>query len=737
MHKAKISRRSFLKQSAGATGLATGALVISLSATPQVLAQDSDTSGAVTPCLRFTEDGGIFVCVPIPDMGQGMITTAAQIIAEELDLDLDTVEIEMMAFQGHANADGRAAEGPMPQGAGGSLSTMTVWGPLRRTAAFARELFLYGAASHWNVPQRHLTTEDGHVVDKRSGQLVAYKDLIPYTRGASYTVQPHSAQPKSRDQYSRIGKDQPNLHGRAIVTGEPLFGIDAEIPDMLHGVIRRCPHLNGSLVSYDREAILAQPGVRHVIEMQRFPEDRARSKVIAEGVAIIADSYWQARRAADAAEIEWDGSRAAADGSEEMYARMADHLESGEPAGSTSGGDVEAAFAAAAQTLEATYSHPHWAHTCIEPHNCVADVREDSAKIWTSHQSITESINAAARATGLEIHQIESNVLRCGTGLGRKYTPDFVMEACILSKEIGAPVKVTWSREDEMEQDLLNPSAMYKIRAALDADGALTGWHLRSAADGWIRVAAQEPPVGLIDHYLGEWGFIENNVSRGAWRGPQHNTAAWVIQGFLDEVAHAAGQDPLDFLIALYGRKEALKLDTWPFPLLEFPRFQEMLREVAQRADWGREMPDGWGQGIAIYHTFSGTCAHVVELEMLSDSDYRVHKVTSVIDCGLAVNPLGVRAQVESGINDGLCAAKYGNYRFEAGRPVTTNFDSYQKMRIGEAPPDISVHIMDFGDDTPRGTGEVALPPVIPALTNAIFAASGKRIRTLPIAKAL
>ncbi|WP_286830657.1 MULTISPECIES: xanthine dehydrogenase family protein molybdopterin-binding subunit [Kordiimonas] len=727
-----VSRRSFLKSAAGTT-----ALILSISSTPSVLATDTDNSGNVTPCLRFTEDGQIFVCVPIPDMGQGMITTAAQIIAEELDLDPNQTGIEMMAFQGHADAEGRASEGPMPQGAGGSLSTMMVWGPLRHTAAYARDLFLHAAAIRWSVPLNHLETRNGAVYNKNTKVSLPYKYLVSDTRRTDYTVLRGNATPKAAKDRTLIGKDQRNVHATAIATGQPIFGIDSDIPDMKHAVIRRCPHLNGSLVSYDRDALLALPGVKHVVEIARRPDDLSRPRILPAGLAIIADSFWRAKKAADMAEIEWDGSRAAGESSAVLKARMAEHLETGEVADSKEGGDLAKAMAEADKVIEATYYHPHWAHACMEPHNCIADVKADSAEIWTSHQSITESINAAAAATDLPISKITSNVMRCGTGLGRKYAPDFVMEACILSKAIGAPVKVTWTREDEMEQDHVNPSAMYRMRAAVDAKGRLTGWHVRTAADGWIRNAAMEPPMGLVDNYRGEWGYIENNVRRGPWRGPQHNTAAWVIQGFLNEVAIAAGKDPLDFLLDLYSRKDFQKLDTWPFPLLEYERFRKILKAVAKDARYGRRMPDGWGQGIAIYHTFSGTCAHVVEIEMIGDTDYRVHKVTSAIDCGLAVNPLGVRAQVEGGINDGLSAAKYGNFRFEDGVPVTNNFDSYQMMRIGEAPPEINVRIMDFGDEDPRGTGEVALPPLIPALTNAIFAASGKRVRTLPISENL
>ena len=255
-----LSRRGFLKSAAGTT-----ALVISIGATPIVLASDADNSGNVSPCIRFDSNGQIFLCVPIPDMGQGTFTAAAQIIAEELDLDLTTTSIEMMTFQGHADASGMATEGPMPQGAGGSLSIMTLWGPLRRSAAYARELFIYAAASQWGVPSKQLTTTNGMVVDRRNKKELAYKDLVARTRAAQYTVVPESAKPKARKSYTQIGKDQPNIHAHDIVTGKPLFGIDVEIPGMLHAAIRRCPNLNGSLVSYDREALVSMPGVRHVV----------------------------------------------------------------------------------------------------------------------------------------------------------------------------------------------------------------------------------------------------------------------------------------------------------------------------------------------------------------------------------------------------------------------------------------------------------------------------------------
>ena len=729
----QVSRRSFLK-----SGVKLGTLAIALSATPSVLAANNAGSGNVTPCLRFTEDGRIILCVPVPDMGQGMITTAAQLIAEELDINLDTVELEMMAYQGHTDKAGKAVEGEMLQGAGGSWSTIGIWGNLRHTAAFARALFIDAASAQLDIPSRYLRTEDGMVVDTRGGRKIAYSKLVNRAQHASETFSLGSVEPKPIRDHKIIGKARRDLNARAIAMGEPLFGLDVDVPGMLHAAIRRCPNLDGTLKSFDRNALLAMPGVQHIVEIKRIPADRSKPRIVAAGVAVIANSYWQARSAADSMTVRWDGEISAMDDSVILKSTCMEALENSEMEQAEKGGDITKGFANAEKTVEATYFHPHWAHTCIEPQNCIADVKSETAEIWVGHQSMTGAINAVVDATGLSADKVSCNLYRMGTGFGRKYVRDFVMEAAILSKKVKAPVKVTWSREDEIEQDYVNPMAAYKLKASLDANGELTAWHIRCASDALLWGAPRELPCGLIENYLGESVQIDNRVRRGAWRGPQHNTGGWVIQSFLNELAFSVGKDPLEFLLELYSRKEVVKLTSWPHPRLETSRFIALLKKVAKEAGFGKKMPKNWGQGIAVHHTFSSTCAHVVDLEMLDNGkNFRVHKVTSAIDCGLVVNPLGVKAQIESGINDGICAALYGNLVFERGVPINNNFDSYQKMRIGEAPPVINSFLMDFGDKLPRGTGEVSLPPIIPALTNAIFAASGKRIRTLPIAENL
>lgn len=725
-----LSRRSFLKSGAGAC-----ALVLAISKTPYLLADDAPANtGHVTPCIHFDDEGNITLYVPTPDMGQGMMTTGAQMIAEELDLDMDQVDVELMPFVGKYDTDGRAVMDRFYLGAGGSGSTMRIWNQMRNTAAFARDLFIEAASRRWQTSKPNLHIENGHVVNQLSGERLPYKDLVDLARNfMNGSLIAENSKPKPSNTYSIIGQDQRNVHSTHIVTGKPLFGIDAEVPGMLHAVIKRCPHLRGEVKSYDDTQAHRMPGIRDVVQIARIPEDPSGWRRVAAGIAVVADSYWQAKKAADSLEIEWDSGVAVEDDTEILKRKALENLETAEMETTIEEGDLDAAFEAANTVHEATYYHPHWAHACMEPHNCVADIKDDRAEIWVGHQFHGTAINAVADITGLPAQKVKANFYRMGTGLGRKNEEDYIKEACLISKEIGRPVKVTWSREDEMEQDYVNPMGAYKVRAAVDDKGALSAWHMRASGDVFLRRQTLGFPVRLVDTYKGEALRIPNHITRGAWRGPTQNVAAWIVQSMLNETAIAAGIDPLEFLLTLYSDKPVLKDLNWPNRDHHFDRYVAVLKKAAKEAGYDEPLPDGWGRGIAVNHTFVSVCAHVVDVEMTSASDYKIHKVTSAIDCGLVVNPLGVKAQVESGIIDGICTAKYGNWRLEQGVPVSNNFDSYTKMRMDEAPADIDIHILDMGDTEPRGTGEVSLPPVIPALTNAIYAASGRRVRHLPI----
>lgn len=724
-----LSRRTVLKSGT--------AFVVAVAAQPFLLAENA--AGAdenVTPCLKINNDGSITLCVPIPDMGQGMITTAAQMIADELEVDLDTVDVELMPFLGKVEG-GRAVFERFYQGTGGSGSTIRIWHEVRRTAAYARTILLEAAARSWRTPRHKLHTKEGVIYDTASDRSAPYSDFVGRIGGMEHTIATNSINAKQKSNFSVIGKDQKNVHARKIVTGEPIFGIDADVPEMLHAVIRRSPYLKGDIERYDDTAAMAVPGVQKVIPISRLPEDTAQYRRVAAGVAVVAESYWQAKKAADLLEIEWSGPLTEGDDTEQLLAKCRSALKDAEMSVVAETGDVDAALASASATIDVTYEHPHWAHTCLEPHSCTVHVQGDRAEMWVSHQFMDSAINAASGALGVTPDKITAHFLRMGTGLGRKAEGDFVIEACLIAKTLERPVKVTWSREDEMEQDYVNPIAAYNVKAGADDAGGITAWHLRAAADTRSSTIGREFPNGLVEHFRGEFFQTPNHISRGAWRGPNHNVAAWVIQSALDELAEATRRDRLENLVALYSRDGLIKSQNWPFMDINLERHIAVLKKAAEESGFGKPMPTGWGQGIAVHHTFVSVCAHVVDVEMISNSDYRVRKVTSAIDCGLPVNPLGIKAQIESGIMDGLCAAKYGKWVLDRGRVATNNFDTYAKMRIDEAPSKIDMHIMDFGDEEPRGTGEVSLPPIIPALTNAIFAASGKRIRKLPISENL
>lgn len=724
-----LSRRNFLKSGANLAGLA-----VVVSSAPTLLnAVDDNHNGGIGPCMRFSTDGAPILCVPTPDMGQGTMTAAAQIIAEEMDIDLNTVSVEFMPFVGIIDANGNARDGELTQGAGGSHSMMLLWPALRKTAAYSRALFVHAAANEWNTSADSLKTENGYVINP-NGQKRSYGELLD--AATRVKLKKDSVKPKPIRDYNVVGKNTRNVAVHDIVTGKPVFGLDVDIPNTLHAAIRRCPHLNGKLISFNQSDVEKMPGVKAVLKVDQVIEEDG-FRVISDSVAVVADTYWHARKAANALDIKWDGSAAKNNSTAEILKTCNALVQSGDLKEVARNGDPESAFADAAHVIDVTYTHPSWAHTCIEPHNCTAHVKGDSVEIWVGHQNAGRPANIAKRFAGVMPENVQTHVYRMGTGFGRKYVEDFVGEAVILSKKMQAPVKVTWSREDEIEQDYPNHMGAYRIRAAVDNNGELSGWHIRTGLDTSRDWVARDFPTTAIENSLGEVGMAPNIISHGAWRGPSHNTGAWVVQSALSEAAYAAGKDPYEFLVALYKKSGVIKTPNWPERDVDYSRHVALLEKVANEAGYGKKMPKGWGQGIAVHHTFVSTCAHVVDLEMIGDDDYRVHKVTSAIDCGLAINPLGIKAQVESGIMDGLCAAKYGNLVFEAGVPITNNFDTYRKMRMNEAPPEVNIHIMDFGDTEPTGTGEVSLPPLIPALTNAIYAASGKRIRTLPISENL
>lgn len=717
-----LSRRSLLQLS--------GALFVSLSLTPSLLAAPKDDRD-IGPCLSIDMSGLITVYSPAPDMGQGLITSAAMIIAEELDLDMGSITVKDMPLLMELEEDGHMGFGKFSQGSGGSQSTMRYWDALRQSSAFSRALLLEAAAITWDVHPNTLCTQGGSVHHANSGRNMPYGDLV--LTASTLKIDASKITPKKAADRRILGKDRRSVVAPDIVTGKPIYGIDADIPGMRHAVIRRSPYMKGKIVSSNQDTVAQMKGVLKIVEMPQKPHPNG-GRWLESGLAVVADSFWHAKKAAEGLEISWDSSLSVDTDSIKLRNEAEKTLSSGQPLREAiSTGNIAEEFDAAARIYEHSYYHPNWAHTLLEPPSCIAHVKQDEAEVWAAYQHLNGAPNAAFDLFGINPKKVKVHTYRMGTSFGRKSETDYLAEALYISKEMQEPVKVTWTREDELEQSFPNGMGLYKISAGVNDKGDITAWHVRSAGSVAQAVSTRDFPAPFVKSAKGEAVKIDNEITHGAWRGPGHNTAAWVVQSMLNEIAHAEGQDPLDYLLSLYEGKGKIKSRNWPRGDIDLNRYVAALKEVATASNYKSARPQGWGRGIAVHHTFVSTAAMVVDIEMLGKSDFRVRKVTAAIDCGLALNPIGIRAQVESGIHDGLCAALYGNLTYKNGRVEQRNFDTYQKMRIDEAPPEINTIIMDMGDTKPRGTGETALPPFIPALTNALFDATGIRIRELPI----
>ncbi|PHZ83428.1 xanthine dehydrogenase family protein molybdopterin-binding subunit [Paremcibacter congregatus] len=723
------SRRRFLQMSGAA-----GAFMI---ACPQALmAKGLDTilppmlAGELGMFIRVEADNTVVLGAPIPDMGQGVFTAVPMIIADEFDADWDTVRIEKLKPYVEKDKEGRMAEPAVRQSAGGSHGVRMVWTVMREAGAVARLMMKQAAAQKWKVDVASLTTAKSHVMHAASGRRIAYGDLIDLAISLDVPDVPPLKTPA---EFTLIGHETGNYTAPDIVQGKPLYGYDMQVEGMKHAMIARCPYVDGSVTSYDASDALKIKGVREVVEMKRLPEDMSRQKNIAAGVAVVADTFWAAKKGRDALKITWDKGPKS-DLSNESIEREFDRLLTENKTDvQYESGNVDQALATAAVRLDASYDNPYWAHMCMEPHSCVADVKGDKALIIAGHQGAAWAINPVAAVTGIDGENIDVRLARMGTGFGRKFTGDFVGEAALLSQRLGYPVKVSWTREDEVEQDFFNPKSRHRMQAGLDENGHPVAMHytLATTAGG---MATHNFPAHYIDNYKADRVRFKG-LPTGAWRGPRHNVAGFAVQSFVDEMAHAAGKDPLAFRLSLLEGKGKTAFNDFGADSLDSDRIIGVLKLAAEKAGWGRKLPQGHGMGIANYFTFGGYAAFVVEVKV-DKGALEIVRVTGAVDCGIAVNPLGIKAQMEGGALDGFSAALGQEVMIEEGRVVSNNLDSYQMARINQAPKRVDTYIVESAE-APTGLGEIALPAAIPALCNAIFAASGKRIRRFPIADQL
>lgn len=692
---------------------------------------ESGPSTSLDAHVEIDPEGVVTVTVPRPEIGQGVRTALAMIVAEELGVEWASVRVQQ------ADLDPERYGG---QYAGGSNSVTREWEPLRHAGAAARALLMTAAASRWNVSTEECRSREGTVVHPPSGRSLAYGELVAE---AAELEPPDDPPLRSPEDFSLVGTPRRNLDTREIVTGRMTYGLDVRVPGMLRAAIARAPVYGGRVRRYDGGAARDIKGVKDVIpvDADALPQFPPNNPKMANGVAVLADSTWAAFKGRDALQVEWDHGP----GVEETTAEQIEAW-SGRSRGRgqvlvRDDGDVERALGRAARVIEAEYRVPFLAHTPMEPMNAVADVRDDGCEIWAPTQNPQHCRDVAEIVTGRSPESIQVHVIRSGGGFGRRFYADYVAEAVYLSGRVGRPVQVVWSREADVQYSFHRPAACHYLRGGLDEDGRVVAWsqHLVNAGrsaylnrgdapeeQGQIR--SYNVPASFVPNLRYEYTLAESVVPRGQWRAVQPSALIFVQQAFVDELAHAAGADPLEFQLRLLGEPRPVERGSRSW---DSGRLRAVLETAADRAGWGASLPPDRGRGIAASYANSSFVAHVVDVTVSDAGEVSVDRVVSAVDCGLVVNRAGARAQVEGSIVYGLSAALHGEITVEEGRIVQSNFHDYPPLRIGEM-PDVEIHFLR-GADAPQGMGEPPLPPLAPALTAAIHDATGVRIRRLPV----
>jgi isoquinoline 1-oxidoreductase subunit beta len=737
----KPSRREFLQfAAAGSTGLVLGIYSPAVSA----LVIDSSEPKYFVPnaYLEISPANEVRLWVARSEMGQGVRTSLMMILADELDADWPKIKIEQ------GNWDLKYGD----MTTGGSFSVRSSWDPLRQAGATARAMLISTAASDWKVPASECRTRDGGVYHEKSKRRLSYGELAI---GAAALPVPQNVPLKTPEEYRLIGTKKDRVDGPFIVVGDAHYGIDTKVPGMLYSVVERPPVLGAHVKSFDPARALAVPGVRKVIEVPAielqplFGEERAphsgHQHYLWGGVAVVADSTWQAMAGRKVLKVEWNNGPGADESTEKQRAALVELLK-------TSGkelkriGDPDAAFSSAARTVEAEYETPFVAHAPMEPPNCTASFANGKCEVWAPTQN--PGGMAASLTSVLEIppSAITIHITLIGGGFGRRLNIEYGVEAALVSKTVGAPVKVVWTREDDLRHDYYRPISRHHLRAALDAQNNLIAWSHHIAApstDGTYlggdipdtvgtELAGVGLPNGAVPNYKLEQSFLHTAVLRGYWRAVDTNWNSFAVQSFVDEVAVAAGKDPLQMRreITRTSAKPVAEQDNDNTGPVNVNRLLAVLDLAAEKGDWGKPLPAGRGRGMAEIYAFGCYVAQVAEVTVAKDGSVKIDRVVSAVDCGQAINPDMVKAQIQGGVVFGLSAALFEQITVENGQIEQANFDTFPVLRINDAPR-VEVHIVP-SHETPGGIGEPGVPSAAPAVANAIFAATGKRLRRLP-----
>ncbi|MFT3784256.1 MAG: molybdopterin-dependent oxidoreductase [Nibricoccus sp.] len=722
----QLDRRGFLK----VTGLAGGGLALAFFLGGRVDAWSADepagvaTSGDFSPnaFIRIAPDGTVTIYAKNPEIGQGVKTSFPMIVAEELGASWERVKVEQAPVDQKRFGN---------QSAGGSTSIPSNWERLRRAGATARTMLIAAAAADWKVSADECTAENHQVVHRSSGKHAAFGELA--TKAAALPVPDEkSVKLKDRKDFKLLGQRITGVDNLALVTGRPLFGIDQAPKGVLYAIFEKCPAFGGKVAEANLDEIKKLPGVKHAFVLDRNGGDDE----LMSGVAVVATTTWAAFQACQRLNIKWDESEASKDswtGFIEKAAALS--KEKGKPQRTV--GDVEQAFSSG-KVVEASYTYPFLAHATLEPMNCTAWYHDGIMEIWAPSQTPGGGADTVARILSLPREKVVVHLTRIGGGFGRRLMNDYMIEAAAIAKQVDAPVKLTWPRESDVTHDFYRPGGFHHFKGAVDG-GKLTAWQDHfvtfGAGDKTGRAAAMGPdefPAPLVPNFHFGMTVLPYGTPTGWWRAPGSCAFAWAVQSFLHELSVAAGRDHRDFLLEVM----AMPRNSSPEGRnpLNPKRAADVIKLATEKGDWGKPLPQGRGRGLAFHFSHRGHFAEVAEVTVDANNRLKVHKVTVAGDVGPIVNLSGAENQVQGSVIDGLSAMWAQEITFENGRVAQSNFHDFIPLRMPDA-PEVSVNFVD-SDFPPTGLGEPALPPLAPAVCNAIFAATGKRVRTLPLTKA-
>jgi isoquinoline 1-oxidoreductase subunit beta len=721
-----IDRRVFLR----VTALAGGGLLLGTCLDP--MAEAHQQSGAPSTTfvpdvfVSIASDGTVTIMSVNPEMGQGVKTMLPMIVADELEIDWKDVTVRQADLDPKYGA----------QFSGGSLAVANNWTPMRLAGAVGRQMLITAAAQTWSVSETECVASSGRVHHRQSGRVLTYGALA--AKAATLPAPDLKTVPlKDPKDYTIIGKPTPGVDNAAIVSGKPLFGIDVTLPGMLWAVFEKCPVFGGRVVEANVDAIKAVPGVRHAFVV----DGRDDPNGLVSGVAIVADSWWAARTARQKLQVTWnDGPMA--DHSSEGYARRAEQL-SKQPQGTMlTSGDVEAALRSSTKVVEAAYSYPFLAHAALEPQNCTAHYRNGALELWAPTQTPQLGRQVVAKTLGIAERDITVHLTRIGGGFGRGLYNDCMVEAAWIAKVVGTPVKLLWTREDDIRHDFYRPAGFHFLAGGLDPSGKLIAWrnHFVSFGNGErfahaAEIVPTEFPAQFVPNFAFQASVMPTGVPTGNLRAPHSNAFVFVFHSFLDELAHASGRDPLQFNLDLLGAPRMVTNRDGSDPY-DVGRMRGVLELVGEKSGWGSRQPQkGQGMGLAFHFSGNSYLAEVADVTVDANRKVRVNKVWVAGDVGSPIiNPSSAVSEVQGAIIDGLSQLMAYEITIERGRVVQSNYHEFQPVRLAQAPPQIEVHFR-VTRHPPTGLGEPPLPPILPAVCNGIFAATGERVRSLPLSK--